>query len=106
MTTSTGQTQISAFVSTETKARLETYVREHGVKRSFLIERALQHHLAALEEIPADLVIPPAVVLSSASGAKVAEALENPPPPTPAMKALFDEPSSCWHARWPTGSAA
>jgi len=91
MANSTGQTQISAFVSTETKARLEAFVREHGVKRSYLIERALQHHLAALEELPADVVIPPAVVLSPASGAKVAEALESPPPPSHAMKALFDE---------------
>jgi len=91
MANSTGQIQISAFVSTETKARLEAYVREHGLKRSYLIERALQHHLAALEELPEDVVIPPTVLLGAASGAKVAEALENPPPPSHAMKVLFDE---------------
>lgn len=91
MSASTDQTQISAFISTETKARLEAFVREHGVKRSFLIERALEHHLAALEEVPADVVIPPVVVLSGASGAEVARRLENPPPPTDAMKALFDD---------------
>jgi len=53
----TDQTQISALISTETKARLEAYVREYGVKRSFLIERALQHHLAALDEIPAGVAV-------------------------------------------------
>lgn len=92
MSTPSDPIQISAFVSADTKARLEDYVREHGVKRSFLIERALQHHLAALEEIPADVVIPPVVVVSKASGEQLAEMLENPPPPTDAMKALFDAP--------------
>jgi hypothetical protein len=82
--------QISAFVSAETKARLEAYVREHGVKRSYLIERALQHHLAALDAIPSDVLIPPVVVVSKASGAMLAQKLASPPPPTAAMKALFD----------------
>jgi len=91
MATPSDLVQISAFVSAETKARLDAYVREHGVKRSYLIERALQHHLAALEEIPADVVIPPAVVASRASGVKLAEMLENPPPPTDAMKALAND---------------
>jgi hypothetical protein len=93
MATSSGSdaVQISAFVSVETKARLEAYVREHGVKRSYLIERALQHHLAALDAVPSDLVIPPIVVVSAESGTKVAKMLECPPPPTEAMKALFDD---------------
>jgi hypothetical protein len=91
MITSSDQVQISAFVSAETKAQLEAYVREHGVKRSYLIERALQHHLAALDAIPTDVVIPPVVVVSKASGAKLAERVANPPPPTDAMKALFDD---------------
>jgi hypothetical protein len=82
--------QISAFVSAETKARLEAYVREHGVKRSYLIERALQHHLAALDAIPSDVLIPPVVIVSQASAAVLAERLTNPPPPTDAMKALLD----------------
>jgi uncharacterized protein (DUF1778 family) len=84
--------KISARVSADTKARIERSVREHGVKRSFLIERALQHHLAAMEEIPADIVIPPVVVVSPKSGARIAESLENPAPPSDAMKALFDRP--------------
>jgi hypothetical protein len=90
MATANEPVQISAFVSAETKARLEAYVREHGVKRSYLIERALQHHLAALDSVPLDVVIPPVVVVSKASGAKLVEKLASPPPPTDAMKALFD----------------
>ena len=91
MATANEPVQISAFISAETKARLEAYVREYGVKRSYLIERALQHHLAALDAIPLDVVIPAAVVVSKASGAKLAEMLTSPQRPTDAMKALFDD---------------
>jgi uncharacterized protein (DUF1778 family) len=83
-----GLTQISANISVETKERMEQYVRAHGVKRSHLIETALQHHLRALDEIPADILIPPALELSRESGERVLERLENPPAPTAAMKAL------------------
>ena len=69
---------------------MEAYLREHGIKQSFLIERALQHHLAAMDAIPADILIPPVVVVSKASAARLAETLINPPPPTEAMKALFN----------------
>jgi hypothetical protein len=55
-----------------------------------LVERALQHHLAAIDAIPADVLIPPVVVISKASATKLAERLMNPPPPTDAMQALFD----------------
>jgi hypothetical protein len=91
MATANEPVQISAFISAETKARLEAYVREYGVKRSYLIERALQHHLAALDAIPLDVVIPAAVVVSKASGAKLVEMLTSPQRPTDAMKALFDD---------------
>ena len=91
MASSSDPVQISAFVSAETKARLEAYVREHGVKRSYVIERALEHHLAALEAIPQDVVIPPVVVVSKASGKKLAKMLQHPPAPTDAMKALFED---------------
>lgn len=85
------QVQISAHVSVETKARIERFVREHGVKRSYLIERALQHYLSALEEVPADVVIPTSLVVSKSSGKLIADLLESPPEPTDAMKALFDD---------------
>jgi len=85
------QVQISAHISTETKARIEQFVRERGVKRSFLIEKALQHYLAALDEIPTDLVIPAAIVVDQASGRRIAELLRDPPEPTDAMQALFDD---------------
>jgi uncharacterized protein (DUF1778 family) len=85
-----GLTQISATISVETKKRMERYARAHGVKKSHLVEAALLHHLRALEEIPADVMIPPVVELSRESGEMVLNRLENPPAPTAAMKALFD----------------
>ena len=87
----TGLTQISANISVETKKRMEQYVRAHGIKKSHLIETALLHHLRALDEIPVDILIPPVLELSRASGERVLESLENPPAPTAAMKALFDD---------------
>ncbi len=86
----TGLTRISANISVETKERMEQYVRAYGVKKSQLIETALLHHLRALDEIPADVVIPPVLELARASGERVLERLENPPAATAAMKALFD----------------
>ena len=87
----TGLTQISANISVETKERMERYVRSHGMKKSHLIETALLHHLSALDVIPADILIPPVLELSRESGEKVLERIENPPAPTAAMKALFDD---------------
>jgi hypothetical protein len=80
MATRNESLQISALISAETKARLDAYVREHGVKRSYLIERALQHYLAAVDEIPPNFVIPPVVVVSKASAAKLADKLRDSPP--------------------------
>jgi hypothetical protein len=87
----TGTTQISANISVETKARMEKYVRAHGIKKSHLIETALLHHLSALEEIPEDILIPPVLELSRESGEQVLQRIENPPAATAAMKALFDD---------------
>ena len=50
--------QVSAYISEETKAEVEAYVKRRGVKKA-MIEQALQHHLQALREIPEDLIIPP-----------------------------------------------
>ena len=52
------QTQISAYVSQSTKALLERYADAHGVKKAHLVEEALLHHLQALHELPADVIIP------------------------------------------------
>lgn len=87
----TGSTQISANISVETKQRMEQYTRAHGVKKSHLIETALLHYLRALDDIPADLLIPPVLAVTRQSGDGLLDRIENPPAPTAAMKALFDD---------------
>ncbi|MFI0609966.1 MAG: hypothetical protein ACH37Z_18990, partial [Anaerolineae bacterium] len=56
-----------------------------------LIEQALSHHLLALEELPADVVIPARMVLSQESTEVVLEAIRQPQAPTEAMRQRFDD---------------
>lgn len=85
------EVQISAFVSDETKARLDRYARAHGVSKGWLLEQALLHHLQALEELPEDVRVPARMVLDADSAARVRALLQHPPEPTGAMKKLFDD---------------
>lgn len=62
------ETQISALVSPATKALLDRHVRATGVKKGHLVEQALRHHLQALQELPADVVIHPTLVVTMKSG--------------------------------------
>ena len=82
--------QISANISDETRELLERYVTLHGVKKSHLIETAVLHHLSALDAIPADLIIPPAIEVSRATGNTILDRIEKPRSATAAMRALFD----------------
>ncbi len=82
-------TQVSAYISEETKAEVEAYVKRHGVKKAFLIEEALQHHLQALREIPEDLIIPSRLVLTSEAMTEIAERITQKEQPTEALIALF-----------------
>jgi predicted DNA-binding protein len=84
-------TQISAHISEETKARLERFVRRTGHTRGRVIEDALLQHLQALEQLPADVLVPARIVLSSESAARVREMITRPPEPTDDMKRLFDD---------------
>ncbi len=85
------RSQISAFVSDETRSRLERYVAAHGMKKAAVVERALLHHLQALEELPADIVLPPRLLLGPEGFRRVVDRLEESGEPTAAMKALFAE---------------
>lgn len=84
-------TQVSAYISKETKAEVEAYVKRRGVKKAWLIEEALQHHLQALREIPADLMIPARLVLTDEAMSGIAERITQEGQPTEALKALFRE---------------
>jgi predicted DNA-binding protein len=84
-------TQVSAQISMATKERLERFVRSTGITRTHLIEQALLHHLSALEELPADAIVPARVVLDRESAERVRAIVERPPAPTDALKRLFDD---------------
>ena len=62
------EVQISALVSQSTKDLLERQSRATGVKKGYLIEQALRHHLLSLEQIPLELVVHPKIVVSAKSG--------------------------------------
>jgi len=80
--------QISAFISDETKEKVERFAEEHGVKKAALIEQALLHYLQAYYEMPRDIVIPPRLKLSEKSFVKVVKLIKSPRKPTKAMRKL------------------
>ena len=82
------QTQISALVSTATRELLERHVRASGVKRGYLVEQALQHYLVALEQLPADVVVHPKLVVTRKSGDAILKATRTGKP-TKALRELM-----------------
>jgi len=91
MPSRTRTVQITAVVSAETDARLDRLTRATGHKKAWVIETALRHHLLALEQLPADVIIPPRILVDRATGERLLERIETPSPPTPAMSDLFAE---------------
>ena len=83
-------TQISAVISDETKERLERYARANGLKKGYLIENALLHHLQAIEHLPQEVIIPAKLAVSREVLADISAMIENPEDPTEAMTALFE----------------
>lgn len=82
------ETQISALISETTRELLEKYVRETGVKKGHLVEQALLHHLQALDELPAEFVIHPRIVVSKKTGEQMLRRARAPKP-TPALRKLM-----------------
>jgi hypothetical protein len=62
------ETQISAPISETTRERMQRYVRQTGVKKGHLMEQALLYHLRALDELPAEYIVPPRIVVSRKTG--------------------------------------
>jgi antitoxin component of RelBE/YafQ-DinJ toxin-antitoxin module len=83
------ETQISAYISQSTKEQVDRFVDAHGIKKGHLLEQALLHHLLALREIPFDVVLPPQIVVTSASHKKVSERVKNPRKPNKALRDLL-----------------
>jgi uncharacterized protein (DUF1778 family) len=81
--------QISAPISRETKELLERQAKATGVKKGHLIESALRYHLRALQELPADALVPARIVLTRRSFDQVAERLRSPGEPTRELRELM-----------------
>jgi uncharacterized protein (DUF1778 family) len=81
--------QISAYISEATKEKLERYAEAHGLKKGFLIEEALLHHLQALNELPADVVIPQRITVTPASYKMILDRIKKPRKPTKALRDLM-----------------
>lgn len=81
--------RISAEISEGTEQLLERYSRAHGVKKQFLIESALLHHIQALEQLPTSVIIPPRLVVNAASSRKIAELLAKRKKPTSELVELM-----------------
>jgi hypothetical protein len=81
--------QISAQISKETKDRLESYSRAHGIKKQFLIENALLNFLRAVDELPANVMVPPRLVVTERSGRRMASLISGKRKPTRALVELM-----------------
>jgi len=82
------ETQISALVSRTTSDLLERHVRATGVKKGHLVEQALRHHLQALQELPADVVVHPKLVVTRKSGETILRQIKKGKS-TPALRSLL-----------------
>jgi len=82
------ETQISAVVSRTTSELIERHVRATGVKKGHLIEQALRHHLQALQELPASVVVHPKLVVTRKSGEAILRQIQRGKP-TPALRSLL-----------------
>ena len=80
--------QISAVISESTKELMERHVRATGVKKGHLVEQALRQHLQALQELPADVIAPPKLVVTCKSGAALLKEIEQAKP-TEALRDLL-----------------
>jgi hypothetical protein len=87
-------TQLSANISDATRDRLERYVRSRGLKKGFVVEQALLHHLMAIDELPDEAVIPPRLTVTPEAGERVLERLAAAEGPNQSMRALFDGEAS------------
>jgi hypothetical protein len=81
-------TQISAQISEATRVLMEKHVRQTGVKKGHLIEQALLHHLQALDELPAEYIIHPRIVVSRKTGEEMVRQAESVEP-TSALRELM-----------------
>ena len=81
--------QISAYVSYDFKNRLERYSHAHGIKKGYIIEKAIDRYLQAAQSLPESLIIESTITLTPESYDRVQEMIAHPPAPNPSLKAIM-----------------
>ncbi len=81
-------TQVSAYISNETKILFENFSNKSGQKKGFIIEQALLHYINAQQELPADIFIPASISVSKEVFKNIIMADREP---TEALKELMNE---------------
>ena len=87
------QSQISATVSVATKERLDRFTESHGLRKNFVVEQALLYFMEARRELPDEALVPARIVLEDKAFDRLADALERPAAPTPALRELMRGPA-------------
>ncbi|MFU8891126.1 MAG: hypothetical protein ACNA76_05630 [Anaerosomatales bacterium] len=82
--------QISAQISEAAKRRLDQYAQETGMKKGRVVEDAIMRHLDALDELPADYIVPTRIVVSAETWETIVGEIESPPEPTPELRELMN----------------
>jgi len=81
-------TQVSAYISNETKVMFENFSNKSGQKKGFIIEQALLHYINAHQELPADVIVPASITVSQEVFEDVIMADREP---TEALRKLMNE---------------
>lgn len=71
-------TQVSGYISDESKILFENFSKQSGQKKGFILEQALLHYISAQQELPNDIIIPPSVIVSKEVFANVIMADKDP----------------------------
>ena len=81
--------QITVTLSEFTLELIEKYIRQTGVTKSYIVEQALLHHLQALDELPAEYIVHPHLVVPRKTGEDLLQDAESAQP-TPALRDLVN----------------
>jgi uncharacterized protein (DUF1778 family) len=83
------ESQIAATVSASTREKLDRFTESRGLKKNFVIEQALLYFMEARRDLPDEALIPTRIMLDDDSFDRVARLIENPRPPTDALRKLM-----------------
>ena len=83
--------QILAYISNDTKEKMEAYSKAYGIKENYLVENALNYYLQALNDIPEEFIITTKISITKDSYESVIDLLKKPQQPTKELKELMSE---------------